>query len=398
MKRILIVTPYLLYPVTFGGQSRVHSIVQLLEASDSCIDFFMFNSPPKDAEDCVATIRLQHPASRCYLAEPDRSYYEDYTENVMPYVAVPDPVLRFCSSQTQERMAEVLSDQAYDIIIMEHSYFGSLIPYIRERSKAKIILDLHNIEARYYDSTWETQNDFFEKMKNYLNWKRMEKYERETFPLYDHCLALSTIEMNLFKQIAPNVDVSFIPTGINATSIIPSRFEGKSLLFTGDMSYLPNIEGIEWFIQKVWPKVRDQADRLLIVGRNPGEDLVKKYAADTEIVFLGWQKDLTPFIHESRAFIVPIFSGAGARIKLLTGWASALPMISTTFGAEGINYVDQKNILIADNEDCFEREIARLLHEEAIARTIGQSGRNWVENNYDHRVLSSKISAVLEQL
>ncbi|QJD85210.1 glycosyltransferase [Cohnella herbarum] len=398
MKQILMMSPYLLYPVTFGGQSRMLSVVQLLEASGSKIDFFMFNSPPKDGEICLETIQMQHPSSSIFLAEPDRSHYQDYFEKVLPHVTVPDPVLRFCSQQTQDHLATVLSEQTYDLIVMEHSYFGSLISFIRERSEARIILDLHNIEARFYESTWQAQDDFFEKMKQYLNWKRMDTYERETYPLYDHCFALSTIEMDMFKEMAPKVGVSFIPTGIETSSVIPSDYRGQSILFTGDMGYLPNIQGISWFADRIWPQIRDQADRLLIVGRNPSPELVNQYAHDDRIVFLGFQKDLTPYIHESRAFIVPIFSGAGARIKLLTGWATSLPMISTTFGAEGIQYKANENILIADDKESYIYEIKRVLSDVEYAHRIGSSGREWVWNNYDNQVLSSKVTAVIGKL
>jgi glycosyltransferase involved in cell wall biosynthesis len=398
MNRILIISPYLLYPVTFGGQSRLHSIVKLLESSDSVVDFFMFNSPPKDVEECAITIKRVHPASQVFLAEPDRSQYQDYFDKVLPHVTVPDPVLRFCSKSTQELLTKVLLEHKYDLIVMAHSYFGSLIPLIREKSNAKIILDLHNIEARFFESTWETQDNFFEKMKLYLNWKRMDSYERKTFPLYDHCFALSTVEMDIFKKIAPDVDTSFIPTGMDVSTVPPSEYRGKSILFTGDMGYHPNIEGVTWFIDKVWPRVRAQADRLLVVGRNPAAELISRYSSDNKIVFLGFQKELTPYIHESRAFIVPIFSGAGARIKLLTGWATSLPMISTTFGAEGIHYKNNENIIISDDEESFISDIERVLSDKAYAKRIGVSGREWVENKYDNNVLSKLVASVINEL
>jgi glycosyltransferase involved in cell wall biosynthesis len=99
----------------------------------------------------------------------------------------------------------------------------------------------------------------------------------------------------------------------------------------------------------------------------------------------GFVANVQPYLEETAVFVVPLLSGAGMRVKILDAWCSALPIVSTTIGAEGIEAKDGEDILLADSPDAFAESTLQVLQSRGLARRLGEAGRATVERSYDWR-------------
>jgi glycosyltransferase involved in cell wall biosynthesis len=169
------------------------------------------------------------------------------------------------------------------------------------------------------------------------------------------------------------------------------------------MFWMPNVEGVLWFAREVWPTVRKRFPEatFTVVGKNPPTSI--RDLADSAlngpaggIKVTGYVPDPQQYLENAAVFVVPLFSAGGMRVKIVDGWRWGLPIVSTTIGAEGINYRDGENIVIADSPEDFSKAIIRVLSEPDLAQRLRQNGRSWVEQHYDWQKVYSAWDAIYD--
>ncbi len=177
-----------------------------------------------------------------------------------------------------------------------------------------------------------------------------------------------------------------------------AQTEFPSLFSIGSMNWIPNQEGIRWFLFNVWPDVHNQFPKLkyYLAGREMPAWLLSLNLPN--VVVLGEVEDALAFIVSKAIMIVPLFSGSGIRVKIIEGMAAGKTIISTSIGAEGINYTNRHNILIADAPCEFFEMISLCVQEPEISKKIGKRARNLIETEYDARNLIQKMVAFYKQL
>jgi glycosyltransferase involved in cell wall biosynthesis len=151
------------------------------------------------------------------------------------------------------------------------------------------------------------------------------------------------------------------------------------------MNWIPNQEGIRWFIENVWNKIHKEFPSLkyYIAGREMPEWLTKSNYPG--VVVAGEVEDALRFMHQHSVMIVPLFSGSGIRIKIIEGMAAGKAIISTSIGAEGIHYSENENILIADESDAFCEAVKTCIANREFCRSLGANARKLIENEYQRK-------------
>jgi glycosyltransferase involved in cell wall biosynthesis len=164
------------------------------------------------------------------------------------------------------------------------------------------------------------------------------------------------------------------------------------------MDWIPNLEGICWFLEKVWPEVhrRYPALHYYLAGRHmPGWLKEKQFP---NVVVVGEVDDATAFMHSKSVLIVPLFSGSGIRIKIIEGMACGKPIISTSVGAEGIHCTPGRNIFIADSPDEFVRSISAFIEDKELCDSVGRNARDLVLTEYNRDLIISKLLGFYEKV
>ena len=261
-----------------------------------------------------------------------------------------------------------------------------------------LVLDEHNACYQIFQRLAQGTSSPLKRLALEREWRLLQRYERKACAQFDHVVTVTEedreiLESMVGEEVRESGDhkpqFSTIPICEDTAAEPPvTPLNGTpEVLHLGTMFWPPNIEGVQWFIEQVWPLVRSQLpeSRFTVVGKSPPDGLKALAVDGSGIHFTDYVEDPLPYLEHAGAFVVPLFSAGGMRVKIVDGWRWGLPVISTTIGAEGIHYREGENILIADDPDRFADDVIRVLQDKQLAGRLRHNGRRWVEQRYDWR-------------
>ena len=308
-------------------------------------------------------------------------------------------VERFISDDFKARLIEVLDKEQFDIVQLEMLYMAPYVDVIRAHSKAMIVLRAHNVEHKIWERiAKETQSPLKRWYINHLA-KTLKEYELNALETVDGIAAITRKDAAFFRKYSskPVID---IPFGVYPEEFTPKyEIEGKPKFYhIGSMNWMPNEEGIRWFINEVLPKTVEKVYDFVyhLAGRNMPEWLTTM--KDPHIDVVGEVPDAKAFVSNNDVAIVPLLSGSGIRIKIIESMAMGKTVITTRVGAEGILYDEDVNIIIAENKAKMVEAIRSINENPQIAVTIGQAARRLVEETYDNRKIIARLLMFYEQI
>ena len=309
-------------------------------------------------------------------------------------------VQRFISEPFKNRLIEVLKEEKFDIVQLEMIYMAPYIDVIREHSDAKIVMRMHNVEHKIWERIAK-KTVFFAK-RWYINHlaRTLRTYEMGILDKVDGIAAITITDAAYFRRVTatPVID---LPFGVDIDKFNPVfEVEDKPTFYhIGSMNWMPNEEGIKWFLSNVWGDVlkREPEAKLYLAGRNMPKWLLKKnHKKNIEVV--GEVPDAHEFVNQHNVAIVPLFSGSGMRIKIIESMALGKTVITTLVGAEGIQYSEFDNIIIADNEPKMVENICRLFKHPEEAEAIGLNARRLVEEVYDNKKIIKRLEIFYNEI
>ena len=259
------------------------------------------------------------------------------------------------------------------------------------------VLFQHNVESVIWNRHFQTETNPLKKA--YFNYerKRMSRYEAAVCNRFDLVFTVSEEDKALLREelgvtrpievLATGVDTDFF-SPLSEPQPIPGR-----LVFLGSMDWMPNIDGMQWFVKDIYPIVKKKWRNVTldIVGRRPGEVIRRFAELDSTIRILPNVPDVRPHISAGELFIVPLRVGGGSRIKIYEAMAMDRPVISTTIGAEGLPVTPEEHIVIGDTPEEFAEQTVRLLRDKECSRTISRAGHALVTQNHDWTNVALKL-------
>jgi GT2 family glycosyltransferase len=246
------------------------------------------------------------------------------------------------------------------------------------------------------------------KMSATFEYLRALRYELRLLPTVDRVQVCSVDNhkhlVSYLPQLKGRVDDD-LRAGID-TARYEFRLDGRepdTMLFLGSFRHLPNQEGLEWFTRYVLPRILEQRPnaRLVVIGSDPPQRHTLPGNSDA-IELVGFVEDVMEPLRRYSLFVCPILSGSGVRVKLLEAFASGIPVVSTTIGAEGLAQTDGDICGLADDPQEFADRAVRLLGDRSVARELATRARNSVVETRDMRTITQKLelsyrAAVLEK-
>jgi len=301
-------------------------------------------------------------------------------------------VERFISDSFREKLEEVLSKQKYDIVQIETLFMSPYIDTIRKKSFASIVLRAHNIEHLIWRRVASITKNPLKKAYLVHLAKTLEKYEKTVLNEYDGIIPISSKDEEFFK-LESSKPVKTISFGVNASKlkIKKSTKPEHSLFHIGAMNWIPNEEGIRWFLDKVWPTILVDIPelKLYLAGREMPDWLTNLDLKN--VIVVGEVPDAHEFINSHTISIAPLFSGSGIRIKIIESMALGRAVISTTIGAEGIDYSIGENILIADDAASYVDAIQKLYNNIELCNSIGKNASTLILEKHNNSKLIEKM-------
>lgn len=310
-------------------------------------------------------------------------------------------ISRFESAAFREQLIRLLQNQEFDVIQLESPYLAPYIPTIRQYSRAKIAMRAHNVEHEIWQRV--AHNARLLPKKWYLRHltKKLQRYEIEQLKHYDLLIPITQRDLDIFQFLGYQNAAVVAPVGVNSKDY-PTTFasfqKDLSLGFIGSLDWMPNQEGLRWFLETVWQRLHQQFPTLTfhIAGRNAPAWLRQLNLPN--VVFHGEVPDATAFINMHSIMVVPLFSGSGMRVKILEGMALGRVVITTSMGLEGIDAQHLREVLLADNVESFIEAIALCQQDATFARKISEQARRFILQQYDNREIAQQLLQAYTQL
>ncbi len=311
-------------------------------------------------------------------------------------------VQRFISLDFENKLKQILAEETFDIVQLETLFMTPYIKVIRQFSDAKIILRSHNIEHLIWKRVAKFEKNALKRW--YINHlaNTLSNYEKKTINQYDGIASISKKDIAYFINEGCVKLITDITFGIDVENFNTNnsyRNESQiSLFHIGAMNWIPNQEGIKWFLENVWKDIYVNFNNLELhlAGRKMPEWLLN--SSYPNVIIKGEVEDSKIFVNSHSIMIVPLFSGSGLRIKIIEAMALGKTVISTTIGAEGINYTNNENIIIADTKDEFISAITKCIENPDLCKTIGLNASKLIIEEHNNCIITQRLVSFYEEL
>lgn len=397
--KLLFLSPYLPSPPQSGAPRRVHGLLSELARRHE-VSLLALTAPGEDTE---AAIR----ATRQYCAEVvtvesdrlDRALSQKRKRAIQLRSLLQTRSyerLTYYHPLFQQEIDRLAARGDFDVITMEHSQMACY----RLPNTARLVLDEHNIE---YDILWRTtaaERLSIRKLYNRVNYIKLRREERAAWQQFDGITLTSDRDAMLLHRDAPEKPTAVIPNAVDTELFRPSGspIEEGTILFFGAINYYPNTEGLLFFLDEVFPLVKQQHPkvRLLIVGQLPPPAITER--ASEDVIVTGLVDDVRPYLERAAVVIAPLKIGGGTRLKIVEAMSMGKPIVATHIGAEGLDVSDGEDILLGDTAEEFAAQVVHILGDAALAQRLGVAARNRAISKYSWHDAVNRLERFYHEL
>ena len=395
--RLLFVSTRYLFPTDSGGKIRTASILRGMRGGAFEV---LLTSPLPDLDLPVDTAALQEVCDQFVgwrAAAKGAAFHwtrmRHLTSRLPVAVATDD------SATGRKILVEQLR-QKPDLLVIDFPHAAVLAP---PPYPCPSVLFTHNVEAEIFRRHAEAARDPVRRAMWRNQARKMARFERDLLGQFSAVVAVADRDRDHFRSAYGATNVFVIPTGVDFnhfTFASPPPVEepdGGTLVFTGSMDWLANSDGIEHFMDNVWPllaRARPSV-RFVVVGRSPSPRLIER-ARSRRLAwtFTGFVDDVRPYVRQAHAYVIPLRVGGGTRIKVYEAMAMGCPMVSTRIGVEGLPVEDGRHFVAADRPADMAAAILSLLADNERRQRISRDARRLVEENMS----AANAARVFEQI
>ena len=250
-----------------------------------------------------------------------------------------------------------------------------------------VVLFQHNVEAMIWERRTRVAANPVMRLYMGEQWRRMRRVEREQCLRFDHVVAVSAEDAAVFRTAYGVESVSSVPTGVDTDFFRPSGAVAQaagSIVFTGSMDWMPNEDGMVFFVDEVLPRIQRAVPEatLTIVGRNPTARVRALAERNPRVTVTGTVPDVRPYLEAASVVVVPLRVGGGTRIKIYEAMGMERAVVSTAVGAEGLDVTDGEHIVLADDPASFADAVVALLRAPERAGAMGRSAAAHVRTHF----------------
>jgi glycosyltransferase involved in cell wall biosynthesis len=312
--------------------------------------------------------------------------------------------LRVTVPRMQDALDRALRAKRFDVVNLEFTFLGHC--ELRQAPPGerlpRVIVDAHNIDYDLARQYARAGGNVMRRLYAAANWRKLRREELATYRDADGVYLCSEVDERRLLDQVPGARTVVIPNAADIAYYQPRPTDpppdGRTIVFFGLLSYLPNVDGVIHFVQNIWPRIAgaNPHARCKIIGGSPPPSLMA--LAGPRVEFTGFVPDLRSHLASAAAVVVPLRFGGGTRLKIVEAMAMGKAIVSTTLGAEGIDAVSGRDLLIEDQPGAFANAVNRLLAEPGLAVRIGQSARRLAEERYSWSAAARALEGFYRQI
>jgi glycosyltransferase involved in cell wall biosynthesis len=395
-RKILIITNRVPYPLSDGGNLAMNTMIQGYHNAGWKVYLLSMNTS-------------RHPLNQSKLASLFTNIYAfdwvDINNDIKPLNIIknylfsdwPEHAERFYKQEFEDKIISVAAAFKPDVVQIESVFLATYLPAVNENSDALTVLRLHNIEYQIWQSLAKKCKTL-KKLYLIKLYRRIRNFERAAWRDFDLLLPITEKDAQAVIRLEEVNDVVVVPFSIETDKIAQGKDEKWVGYHLGAMDWIPNQEGIRWFLENAWRKIRkvEPGFEFYFSGRNMPERFKKLHIAGVHC--LGEVPSAEEFIADKKILIVPLWSSGGIRVKILEAMAAGKVVITTRAGIKGIEAKAGEHYLQVSSPDDFARAVKWCLDNKEAAIKMGEHARILMEEKYEQKTVMAHIINEMERL
>lgn len=363
--RVLMVTKFAPLPADNGGRQRSLAIARRLAARADVV-LCAYDDGAVDAEGLrrlgidVRTVRFAPgPAAVARGLRETRSV----------------SAARFFSRALRGEILRAAAEAPPDLLQVEYLQMAPLVSGV---TAGRSVLDLHNVESSLVASYARSRSGPAAAALR-LEAAALRALERRTLDGFDRVVVVSEGDRDRLPKRRD--DALVCPNGLDpGPPLAPATT--PTVAFVASMGWAPNVDAAVWLVREVWPKVLERLPdaRLLLVGREPADEVRALASANVEVS--GTVTSVSPYLARARVAVAPLRAGGGSRLKILEALGAGRPVVATTVGADGLEDLVGRGVVVVDDPSTMAATIAMLAGDAVAATALGAQGHEAVARRY----------------
>ncbi len=300
-------------------------------------------------------------------------------------------ISRFYNKSIADELAALLQKNKYDIIHFDGLQITIYLDVVRSYSQGKCVMRAANVEHKIWEGLAKNETSILKKWYLKTAAEQLKKYELETINRLDGLITVSIEDKEFFKQNGFDKNIHIAYTGFDVTKLpAPTKVE-NCIYHIGAMDWMPNIEGMRWFMKEVWPIVHSKNPKLVLhlAGKNMGEEFYKYHNLNVENH--GQVLNAMEFVADKSTLIVPLFSGSGMRVKTVEAMAMGKTIIGTEMAAQGLPDEVKEYMVIVNSAPEFADKIIYFANNPDEANALGQQAKLYAAKHFEVKQIAESV-------
>jgi polysaccharide biosynthesis protein PslH len=382
-----------LSPLTTGSRNRSYNLLKRL-CPEAEVSYVGFSSPSAGESDSAPRecMKSVFTVPKDVEKTVGLDVYLRVAANLL--TGFPYFTKRNVSRAVQEHLAGMIASGSVDLLVCDGLDASLNVDFTSRLPK---ILYHHALETPLWSQRHETATGALQKAYFNYETKRMAAFESNVCNRFDLVVTTSERDKEILQsEYRVTKPVAVVPIGVDCEYFRPDpsiKVIPRRLVFSGKMDLLSNIDQLLWFCSEIYPLVKRQFPDVTfeIVGRNPAAEVVALGQADRSIIVTGWVDDLRPHVGAGDIYVVPLRIPGGTRVKLYEAMALRRPVVSTSYGAEGLEVVPGRDLVIADTPREFASAIIGLLESPQRKDALAEQGWRLVNGHCDWSIRAAQL-------
>lgn len=393
--KILMLTPYLPYPLLSGGQIRTYNLLKKLAKKHQITLFALI----KDESEKAYIGELEKYCQQVRVFKRSRKPFTLRNILKTAFSTYPFLVIRNQSLTVTGAIQEELANQNYDLIHAETFYMMSHLPDLKIPS----ILVEQTIEYLGYENYAKKAPWFLRPILN-VDVNKIRTWEKHYWQEADQLIVMSSEDKKFIaKELGRADKIAVVANGVDNhwfDQVKRQKTAVPTILSVGTFKWLPNREAVDFLVEKIWPLVKKKLKnvRLQIVGNAPSQKVLNYGLADPNISVAGQVEDIRYAFKSADLLLAPVFSGKGTRYKILEAMACSTPVVASKIAVEGLDVENGKHVLTSNNAEELAELTIKVLTNQQLWHQLSMSGKKFVQDHYDWQSISKKLDTIYQKV
>jgi len=300
----------------------------------------------------------------------------------------------FFAGAFRERVERLLSGRRWDVIFV---YCSAMAQYVEQVRDVPVVIDFVDLDSQKYAQYARRRSPMAPLYR--LEARRLEAYERRIAHHSRLNIVVSPAEAARFRELIPGVRPEVLPLVVDTEYFAPPSPAAPAgpptIVFTGVMDYVPNVDAVQYFAEQVFPRIRAASGaRFVIVGQRPN-GAVRRLARRDGVEVTGRVPDVRTYLAQAHVAVAPLRIAQGMQTKVLEAMAMRLPVVVTSKAYEGLHAKPGRDLIVEDSPEAFAGAVTRLLHDAALRASIGAAARGFVESAHSVETGAEQLERLL---